>query len=123
MAYFAEINSDNIVLRVIRVSDEDAPDPTPIPSEGTGQVFIRDTLKLEGEWRQTSYNTHGGVHYDPETGEPSADQSKAFRFNYATIGGIFDPDFGPDGAFIPPTPSEGEWTLDPDTALWVEVTT
>ena len=28
-----------------------------------------------GRWVKTSYNMYGGVHYDPETNEPSADQS------------------------------------------------
>ena len=32
-----------------------------------------------GEWIQTSYNTRGGVHYDPNTNTPSANQSKALR--------------------------------------------
>ena len=39
-----------------------------------------------GEWIQTSYNTMGGIHYNSETGEPSADQSKALRKNFAGIG-------------------------------------
>ncbi len=73
---------------------------------------------LGGTWLQTSYNTRGGVHYDPETGEPSADQSKALRFNYAGIGYTFDPDKGTDGAFIPPKPFES-WVLDETTCLWV----
>jgi len=67
-------------------------------------------------YRRTSYNTRGGVHYGPD-GQPSADQSKAYRFNYAGIGYTFNPDFGPDGAFIPPQPFSS-WTLNPDTALW-----
>ncbi len=37
--------------------------------------------------------------------------------NYAGIGFTFDPDCGPDGAFIPPQPFPS-WTLNPDTALW-----
>jgi hypothetical protein len=35
-------------------------------------------------YRRTSYNTRGGVHYTD--GQPSADQSKAFRKNYAGFG-------------------------------------
>ena len=70
-----------------------------------------------GTYRRTSYNTRGGIHYNPETGQPSADQSKAFRYNYASVGWSFDPDFGPDGAFIPPQPYPS-WTLNGDTALW-----
>jgi len=34
-----------------------------------------------GAWIQTSYNTRGGVHYQADSNEPSADQSKALRKN------------------------------------------
>lgn len=67
-----------------------------------------------GEWLQTSYNTHGGVHYDPATGQPSEDQSKALRKNFAGIGYSYDAAI--DG-FIPPKPFPS-WTLDTTTALW-----
>ncbi len=63
--------------------------------------------------RQTSYNTRGGVHYTD--GEPSADQSKALRFNYAGIGFTYDEN---RDAFIPPTPYPS-WVLDEGTCLWV----
>ena len=63
--------------------------------------------------RQTSYNTHGGVHYTDE--EPSDDQSKALRFNYAGIGFTYDEE---RDAFIPPQPYPS-WVLDEDTCLWV----
>jgi hypothetical protein len=63
--------------------------------------------------RQTSYNTSGGVHYTD--GEPSADQSKAFRYNYAGIGFTYDET---RDAFIPPQPY-ASWVLDEDTCLWV----
>jgi hypothetical protein len=67
-------------------------------------------------YRQTSYNTRGGVHYNPETGEPSEDQSKALRKNYAGIGFTYDEQ---RDAFIPPQPSP-DAVLDEDTCLWVE---
>ena len=80
--------------------------------------------KNEGEndidWEQyynakrTSYNTRGGIHYDPETNEPSADQSKAFRKNYAGLGYTYDES---RDAFIPPKPYES-WTLNEETCLW-----
>jgi len=109
MGHFAKIE-DGIVTFVTVSRDEDDNRELEISAE-TGETY-----------RRTSYNTRGGVHYDPVTGEPSADQSKAFRYNYAALGWSFDPDFGADGAFIPPQPTEGEWVLDLDTALWVEVT-
>jgi len=66
------------------------------------------------EWVQTSYNTRGGVHYDPATGEPSADQSKALRKNYAGIGWLYDAE---KDAFIPPKPWDS-WVLDETTWQW-----
>ena len=61
-----------------------------------------------GQWIQTSYNTHGGVHYNPETGEPSEDQSKALRGNYAGVGSTYD---YTNDVFYAPQPY-ASWTLD-----------
>lgn len=58
-----------------------------------------------GEWIQTSYNTHGGVHRNG--GIP-------LRKNYAGIGFTYDKQ---KDAFIPPKPYES-WVLDENTCLW-----
>ena len=42
-----------------------------------------------GEWIQTSYNTRHNKHYKAD-GTLSADQSKALRGNFASIGGHYD---------------------------------
>jgi hypothetical protein len=68
MSHFAKVE-DGIVTQVI-VAEQD---------------FV-DTQ--EGTWVQTSYNTIGGVHYSPETGEP--DGGVALRKNFAGIGYIYD---------------------------------
>ena len=47
MAHFAEINSDNIVVRVLVVPDEE---------EHRGESFLSVDLGLGGRWVQTSYN-------------------------------------------------------------------
>jgi hypothetical protein len=75
------------------------------------QTFVDSS---PGEWLQTSYNTRGGVHYNPETGEPSADQSKALRKNYAGMGYSYDRQ---RDAFIAPQPF-ASWVLDEATCLW-----
>ena len=67
-----------------------------------------------GQWIQTSYNTRGGIHYDPVTGLPSEDQAKALRKNYAGIGFTYDE---VRDAFIPPKPY-ASWLLNDDTCLW-----
>jgi len=108
MAHYAVLNSDNIVTQVFVGRDEDdlAPDVTD----------WEEYYAPEGHTvKRTSYNTRGGVHYDPETGEPSEDQSKAFRGNYAGIGFTYDEDLD---AFIPPKPSE-DATLDTETFTWI----
>ena len=67
-----------------------------------------------GEWIQTSYNTRGGKHYNPETGELSADQSKALRGNYAGIGYTYD---RANDVFYAPQPGP-EWVLNKTTWTW-----
>lgn len=62
-------------------------------------------------WIQTSYNTHGGVHYGPD-GKP--DGKPALRKNYAGIGFAYDSLLD---AFIPPKPYPS-WLLNTDTCLW-----
>lgn len=112
MAYFAVLTPEMVVSRVFPGRDED---------DQTGGV--QDWEQHYGDFYglqvvRTSYNTRGGIHYNLETGEPSDDQTKAFRFNYAGIGYTFDPDRGTDGAFIPPKPNYDSWVLDEDTCLW-----
>ena len=58
-----------------------------------------------GQWLQTSYNTHGGVH--TLGGTP-------LRKNYAGIGYTYD---SQRDAFIPPKPF-ASWLLNDDTCLW-----
>ena len=67
-----------------------------------------------GEWIQTSYNTHGGKHYNPDTKELSNDQTKALRKNYARIGWTYNID---RDAFIPPKPYSS-WIINEQTCLW-----
>jgi hypothetical protein len=102
MSHFAKLNENNIVTFVTVGRQED---------DGLEEEL---TARTGDVYKQTSYNTRGGVHYDPETGEPSADQSKALRFNYAGIGYIYDED---RDAFIPPKPFES-WVLNNYTCLW-----
>jgi hypothetical protein len=99
MSHYAQLDETNVVVFVIHAKSNDKEDEF---TESTGDVY----------W-QTSYNTYGGVHYTD--GEPSADQSKALRFNYAGIGFTYDE---ARDAFIPPQPY-ASWVLDEDTCLWV----
>lgn len=67
-----------------------------------------------GTWLRTSYNMRGGVHYEPDSNTPKADQSMALRKNYAGIGYTYD---AQRDAFIPPQPYPS-WSLNEDTCLW-----
>lgn len=98
MGHFAKVNN-GIVEQVIVAEQE------------FFETFV-DTSP--GTWIQTSYNTRGGVHYDPATGQPSADQSKALRKNYAGIGYSYD---AQRDAFIPQKPY-ASWILDEQSCLW-----
>lgn len=64
-----------------------------------------------GTWIQTSYNTHGGVHYGPD-GQP--DGGTPLRMNFASVGGVYDPK---RDAFIPPQPFPS-WNFVEATCLW-----
>jgi hypothetical protein len=97
MSHFAEINSENIIQRVI-VAEQDF-----IDSGAVGDA---------SNWVQTSYNTRGGVHYAPNSNTP--DGGVALRKNYAGIGYTYD---ASKDAFIEPQPFPS-WTLDDDTCQW-----
>ena len=98
MSHFAKVNN-GIVEQVIVAEPE---------------FFDAFVDNSPGQWIKTSYNTRGGKHYDPETGELSADQTKALRKNYAGVGFTYD---AAKDAFIPPKPFNS-WLLDEDTCLW-----
>jgi hypothetical protein len=78
-----------------------------------GQSFI-DLLPDVDNWIQTSYNTRGGIHYEPNSNTPSADQSKALRKNYAGLGYTYDSRLD---TFIPPK-IFASWGLNEETCLW-----
>ena len=73
--------------------------------------FVDDS---PGKWIQTSYNTRGGVHYQPNSGTPSEDQSKALRGNYAGIGYTYDSSLD---AFYAPQPYSS-WNLNTSSYSW-----
>lgn len=82
MAHYAKLDENNIVLEVIVIADRDCLDENGAECEENGRKMC-EALTGHAKWKKTSYNTHRGVHYDPNTGEPSEDQSKAFRLNFA----------------------------------------
>ena len=89
MAHFAEIDSNNIVTRVLVVPDE---------QEHRGQDFLANELGLGGTWVQTSYNNR-------------------IRFNYAGVGYSYDA--GRDAFIAPkPECHPDKVTFDEATCTW-----
>jgi len=104
MASFAKIGLNGKVIEVLSVVNEVLHDSNGIEQEVIGIDFL---TKLTGYpvWKQTSYNTHGGVHSN--NGTP-------FRKNHASIGYTYDET---RDAFIPKKPFNS-WILNEDTCLW-----
>jgi len=96
MAHFAEIDQNNVVVRVLVVDDL---------HEADGHNFLSNTLGLGGTWVKTSYNTVAGEHLLGGT---------AFRKNFAGVGFTYDLD---RDAFLPPKPFES-WIINDETCLW-----
>ena len=92
MAHFAELDANNVVLRVIVVGNKDTSDPNGVEKESIGKAFCERLFG--GNWVQTSYN--GNI-----------------RKRYAGIGYTYRADID---AFIAPQPFPS-WTLDAD-AEW-----
>jgi hypothetical protein len=95
MAHWAEVDENNVVLRVL-VGDNNEPDE--------GYQFMVDTFG--GTWLKTSYNTRYNQH--SLGGTP-------LRGNYAGIGFTYFPD---KDIFMEPSPFNG-WVIDDTTASWV----
>jgi hypothetical protein len=93
LAHFAKLDENNIVTFVTVGRQEDDGKEAELCAR-TGDVY-----------KQTSYNTHGGVH---------ALGGTPLRKNYAGIGYTYDP---VRDAFVPPRPY-ASWVLNEDTCLW-----
>jgi len=104
MASFAKIGLNGKVIEVQSVVNEVLHDSNGVEQENIGVDFL---TKLTGWsiWKQTSFNTVGGVH---KTG------GTPLRKNFAGIGMTYDED---RDAFIPKKPYPS-WTLNETTCLW-----
>ena len=70
MAYFAQVDSSNVVQRVIAVNDAECLDQYGNENEAIGALFCHDLVG--GTWLQTSFNAR-------------------IRGKFAGIGDIYDP--------------------------------
>lgn len=92
MAHFAELDANNVVLRVIVVHNNELMDNGQ-ESEAKGISFCQSLFG--GNWKQTSYNA-------------------TIRKNYAGQGFTYD---AQRDAFIPPKPFSS-WLLNETTCQW-----
>lgn len=92
MAHFAELDDNNIVLRVTVVHNDVLKDEDGVEQESLG---LKHLEHLGGRWVQTSYNN-------------------SFRKNYAGVGFLYDPI---RDAFMEPKPYIS-WILNEDTCTW-----
>jgi hypothetical protein len=104
MASFAKIGLNNKIIAVHSVHNNELLDSNGVEQEVLGVEFLTN-LHGWSIWKQTSYNTHGGVHNN--NGTP-------LRKNHAGIGMTYDED---RDAFIAPKPFNS-WILNEDTCLW-----
>jgi hypothetical protein len=104
MASFAKIGLNSKVIEVVSVNNEVLKDSSGIEREELGIQFLNE-LTGWPIWKQTSYNTVGGIHI--KGGTP-------FRKNHASIGATYDED---RDAFIPKKPYNS-WILNENTCLW-----
>jgi hypothetical protein len=100
-----------------------------VPTLTDGKGIVNDVIAAEQDfidsgkvgspsmWWQTSYNTHGNVHYGQD-GQP--DGGVALRANYAGLGYTLDTTVvqdGVTGVFYAPQPYPS-WILNTQTYLW-----
>jgi len=90
MAHFAQLDSNNIVLRVVCLSNFVMENGQGQRVEQLGVEFLQGLYGANTIWKQTSYNTRAGIYYIPGTNEPDPDQSQSFRKNYAGIDYSYD---------------------------------
>ena len=104
MAYFAKIGLNGKVIEVISVNNEVLKDSNGIEQEVNGIDFL---TKLTGWaiWKQTSFNTHAGVH---KLG------GKPLRKNFASKLMVYDET---RDAFIAPK-TKNSWVLNEFTCNW-----
>jgi hypothetical protein len=99
MAYFAKLNDENIVIAVHILSNDVA------TSEQAGIDFLKNLYNTGDVWKQTSYNTRGGIH--TLGGTP-------LRKNFAGVGYTYDET---RDAFIPPKTLDS-FILNESTCVW-----
>jgi len=96
MAHFAQLDNDNVVLKVIVVDNDKIIDENGEEQESLGVPFCKKLYGNKTIWKQTSYNS-------------------TFRVRFSQVGGTYNEELD---AFILPKPYDS-WSLNEETADWV----
>jgi hypothetical protein len=113
MAHFAEIDSDNIVLRVVVVPNE---------HETNGQDYLANEIGLGGTWIQTSYNNNIRKNY-ASAGYTYDSTRDAFIAPKRFPSWVLNEDTCKWEAPVPRPIDNKEYDWDEATLNWVEVPT
>ena len=103
MAHFAELDSNNLVTKVIVVSNDDISDNGGTEVESFGVAFCQQLLGANTNWKQTSYNGNMRGNY--------AGIGFTYMTNVATLG------VGSTDIFINQQPY-ASWAIGVNTAQW-----
>jgi hypothetical protein len=98
MAHFAELNNNNIVLRVIVIDNDKTHDENGVEQEALGIAYCKSLFGDDTNWVQTSYN---GNHRD----------------FFAGTGDSYDP---VADKFVPSPRGEVEFVVEEDDSLELE---
>ena len=96
MAHFAELDSNNVVKRVIVISNDNNVDSDGNEDESVGIAFCRSLYGANTNWKQTSYHEN-------------------MRKRYAGKGCLYNAELD---IFTDPQPYPS-WTLNTSTGVWV----
>lgn len=102
MAHFAELDSNNVVLRILVLDNSIIKDEQGNEQEQIGINFLKSLFGQNSIWKQTSYNGN-------------------FRKNYAGIGYIYDVFRNAFIAPMPPPFANGDiWELNEESCRWFD---
>ena len=96
MAHFAQLNENDIVLKVVVVNNRDITDSNGEENENIGIQYLKNIFGNNTKWIQTSYNHN-------------------FRIRFASIGDFYDE---VRDAFIPQK-SYNSWIFSEEFVCWI----
>lgn len=116
MAHYAILDENNTVVNVIVGVDENDLDNLPSGFDDWEAFY---SSQLGKNVKRTSFNTRNGIYTtvdedDEIIAAPDDEQSKAFRGNFAEIGGTYD---NSNDRFMPIKPY-ASWVVDETSLTW-----